>query len=48
LLHRDGDLPAIEDADGTKLWYKDDKLQLHPQLQLHLHRFRNGHDEDDF
>ena len=25
-LHRDGDLPAIERANGTKKWYIDDKL----------------------
>jgi hypothetical protein len=26
VLHRDGDLPAVEWPSGTKIWYKDGKL----------------------
>lgn len=32
LLHRDGDLPAVELSNGTKAWYKDGLLHRDDDL----------------
>jgi len=42
-LHRDGGLPAIEDADGDKAWYVND--QLHRDGGLPAIERANGYKE---
>jgi len=32
ICHRENDLPAIEDSDGTKYWYKEGKLHRENDL----------------
>ena len=47
-LHRDGDLPAVERADGSKLWYRNGKRHRDGDLPAVEHQdgskgwFRNG------